>query len=275
MSGRAIVELPVGSIACAPQVRSRFDKLALEALAASMTAHGLQQPVRVAPAAQGASLPYSMLDGERRLRAARLLKWETIPAIVETQQRTAVEVAVQSLIANCQREDLSPIELANALDRLVKEGGMTQDQAADAVAFSAPSVSRTLSLLTLPKEVRARVHDGTLPAGTAYSIARVRDPRKRMRLIEQALNGELTRDAAAEASRTRAPRAPKEPRVQFSLGESGKLVVRPDASLEELVQELGRLSGRLREVEAPGRMAAEAAEMLLRSGGDEDVRKAS
>ncbi|HEY6544924.1 MAG TPA: ParB/RepB/Spo0J family partition protein, partial [Dokdonella sp.] len=126
------------------QPRQRFDAEPLEELAASIRAQGLIQPVVVRAIARDR---YELIAGERRWRAAQLAGLEEIPALVKTVADQAV--VAMALIENIQREDLSPLEEAQALARLIEEFGLTHQQVADAVGRSRAGVSNLLRLLEL------------------------------------------------------------------------------------------------------------------------------
>src|SRR3990167_6962224 len=131
------------------QPRTHMDPAALEELAASIRAQGVVQPIVARPLSGG---QYEIIAGERRWRAAQLAGLETVPAVV---RKIPDEAAIAiSLIENIQRENLNPIEEANALQRLIDEFGMTHQKAAEAVGRSRAAVTNLLRLLTLNADVR-------------------------------------------------------------------------------------------------------------------------
>ena len=148
------------------QPRREFDPAALQALAQSIRTQGVVQPIVVR------ALPetdrYEIIAGERRWRAAQLAELETIPSIVrDISDEMAVAVA---LIENIQREDLNPLEEANALQRLTGEFGMTHQAIAEAVGRSRVGVSNLLRLLELCDEVKAFIGEGALEMGHARAL---------------------------------------------------------------------------------------------------------
>jgi len=146
------------------QPRQRFDEVALEALAESIKAQGLVQPVVVRPIDNG----YEIIAGERRWRAARQAGLKQVPVIVrEADDQTTLALA---LIENLQREDLNPIEQAHGLARLLEEFSLTHEQLAEAVGLSRAQVTNLLRLLKLPAQVQAWVHDGALTMGHARAL---------------------------------------------------------------------------------------------------------
>ena len=154
-----VQELPIEAVIPGPyQPRRHFDQDRLAELAASIRAQGLVQPIVVRAQADGR---YALIAGERRWRAAQLAELRTIPAIVrEVSDQVGVALA---LIENIQREDLSPLEEAQALKRLIDEFDLTHQQAADAVGRSRVAVSNLLRLLELPPEVRTLLDLGWCP----------------------------------------------------------------------------------------------------------------
>jgi ParB family chromosome partitioning protein len=159
-------ELPVEDIAANPfQPRTRFNDDAIQELAASIKATGILQPILVRRASGG---DYQLVAGERRLRAARLAGLERVPAIVrDVDEREMTELA---LIENVQREDLNPIDEANAYHALAEKVGLTHDQISERVGKQRASITNALRLLSLPPEVREMVSRGTLTAGHARAL---------------------------------------------------------------------------------------------------------
>jgi len=144
----------------------------LEDLASSIRAQGVIQPVVVRPVGPPGGAPgaerYEIIAGERRWRAAQIAGLAEIPAVI---RRVPDEAAIaMALIENIQREDLNPLEEARALDRLIREFGVTHQQAADAVGRSRAAVSNLLRLLDLAPEVAAMVEKRELEMGHARAL---------------------------------------------------------------------------------------------------------
>ena len=158
--------LPISQVeSCAGQPRKHFDDAALADLADSIREHGIIQPLTVRKLASGY---YQIIAGERRWRAARLAGLTQVPAIViEADDRKAMELA---LIENLQREDLNPIEAANAMKQLMDEYHLTQEELAERIGKSRPAVTNTLRLLSLSPEVIQLVSNGKLSAGHARAL---------------------------------------------------------------------------------------------------------
>lgn len=180
------------------QPRKTFDQEALAGLADSIAAHGVLQPILVREVGPDR---YAIVAGERRWRAAKLAALSEIPAIVvEMDEKTAAEVA---LIENIQREDLNPIEEAEAYEVLSIEYRMTQEDIAARVGKSRSAIANTMRLLDLPAEVRAFVVDGKLSAGHARALLGLINPSLMLSLAEKAVENEYSvRDMEDEVRRT-------------------------------------------------------------------------
>lgn len=161
----AVVDLRINDISPnSEQPRRIFDKERLEELAESIKANGVIQPVIVRKEGAG----YRLVAGERRWRAARLAGIATLPAIV--RELTDLEVLEYALIENIQRQDLNPIEEAQAFEKLIKEHGLTQEKLAGTVGRSRPAIANALRLLNLSEEVRRFVETEELSAGHARAL---------------------------------------------------------------------------------------------------------
>ncbi|AYN92826.1 ParB/RepB/Spo0J family partition protein [Pseudomonas sp. LTJR-52] len=147
------------------QPRRDMDPVALEELARSIRAQGLMQPIVVRPIADNR---YEIIAGERRWRACQQAGLERIPTLVRNiPDEAAIAMA---LIENIQRENLSPIEEAMALQRLQQEFQLTQQQVADAVGKSRVSVANLLRLIALPEEIKTMLAHGDLEMGHARAL---------------------------------------------------------------------------------------------------------
>jgi len=161
----SVVDLRINEIQPnSEQPRRIFDKEKLEELAESIRANGVIQPVIVRK--EGSA--FRIVAGERRWRAARLAGLASIPAIV--RELTDLEVLEYALIENIQRQDLNPIEEAQAFEKLIKEHGLTQEKLAATVGRSRPAIANSLRLLNLSDEVRVFVETEELSAGHARAL---------------------------------------------------------------------------------------------------------
>ena len=184
------------------QPRKQFDEEGISELAASITQHGLLQPLTVRPLADGT---YQLVAGERRWRASRLAGLDEVPVIVrEMSDREAAEIA---LIENLQREDLNPMEEAVGLSTLMETYGLTQEETAKAVSKSRPAVTNALRLLHLPGAVRDLVGSGQLSAGHARAILSVADEDQQVAAAKAAVeNGWSVREVERQAKKARTAR---------------------------------------------------------------------
>jgi len=155
------------------QPRRRFAETELEALAQSIREKGVLQPLLVRPLA-GEDADFELVAGERRWRAAQRIGLHEVPVIIRPMADSeALEIA---LVENLQREDLSPLEEAEAYSRLMDEFGRTQASLADALGKSRSYVANTVRLLALPAPVRRRLDEGELSAGHARALLGAADP---------------------------------------------------------------------------------------------------
>jgi ParB family chromosome partitioning protein len=143
----------------------------LKELADSLREQGLLQPILVVRAAAGG---YELISGERRLRAAQMLGWQRIPAIIKVA--TAQEMAEWAIIENVQRDDLNPMEEARSYKRLIDEFTLTQEQVAQKVGRERATVANSLRLLRLPAEVQTLVEKGELQMGHARALLAIASP---------------------------------------------------------------------------------------------------
>jgi ParB family chromosome partitioning protein len=182
------------------QPRKVFDEAKLKDLAASIKEQGVIQPIIVHRVDTG----YQLIAGERRWRASRLVGLKTIPALVK--EATKRELLEMALIENIQREDLNPLEAAEAYKRLLDEFKLTQDDLAKRVGKERSTVTNFLRLLGLPKEVKQELVSGTLSIGHAkaiLSLERVRDQiQATLRIVKKGLS---VREAEALAHALKNP----------------------------------------------------------------------
>lgn len=177
--------LPLGEIQPGKyQPRRHWDEAALDELAASIRAQGLIQPVVVRALGKNR---YELIAGERRWRAAQRAKLATVPALVKTISEQAVPA--MALIENIQREDLSALEEAQALGRLIADFKLTHQQVADAVGRSRVAVSNLLRLLELPPAIGQLLDEKKLQMGHARALLTL-EPGLALRLAHQAADNE-------------------------------------------------------------------------------------
>ena len=176
------VELPIDAITPNPkQPRKSFDDKALRDLSESLKQSGLLQPVVVRRVGEG----YQLVVGERRWRAAKMAGIERIPVVVrEASDAQSLELA---LVENLLREDLNPMEEAEAYQRLLAEFAWTQEDLAQRVARDRSSIANCLRLLKLPDVIQADLRSGRLTMGHARALLSLDSPSEQLRLREEIL----------------------------------------------------------------------------------------
>lgn len=148
------------------QPRRNYDERLLRELADSIKEHGLIQPIIVRPTGNG--MTYQIVAGERRWRACRILQMNEIPVIIK--ELSDMEASQVALIENVQREDLNPVDEANAYQELIDSYGMTQESAAAAVGKSRSYVANSLRLLNLPDDAIKALKEGKITVGHAKAL---------------------------------------------------------------------------------------------------------
>jgi len=197
-------EIPLDEIQTNPlQPRRTFRDAPLQELAATIRAHGVLTPIVVRRAAGG----YQIVAGERRVRAARLAGLAHIPAVIrEGSDQQALEMA---LVENLQREDLNPIEAAEAYQRLISDYGLTQEAVAERLGRDRSSVANLLRLLRLPKEIQEDLAAGTLTEGHGRALLGLEKPAEQLRLramvLKRRLNVRATEQLVRQAREAKAP----------------------------------------------------------------------
>lgn len=210
-SAGAVFELPLSAVRANPtQPRRRFDPEEMAELEASVREHGILQPILVRPVGHER---YEIVAGERRFRAASAAGLATVPAVVRpADARTALELA---LVENVQREDIGPLEAAEAYARLVSEFGLSPEEVAARVGKSRSAVSNTMRLLGLPAPVRQWLAEGRLTEGHARAALTAGDEARVVWVAERSLDGALTVRQAEALARAEAPArrpaAPEDP----------------------------------------------------------------
>jgi ParB family transcriptional regulator, chromosome partitioning protein len=184
------------------QPRRHWNDEALDELAASIKAQGLIQPVVVREIGKNS---YELIAGERRWRAAQRAQLAEMPALVRNVPEAAVPA--MALIENIQRQDLTPLEEADALKRLIDDFDLTHQQAADAVGRSRAAVSNLLRLTELPASIKKLLDEGKLEMGHARCLLTLPERDAESLALEAARNGWSVRELE-EAAR-RAQQAPK------------------------------------------------------------------
>lgn len=170
-TGSGLIEVPVNAVGPNPkQPRTKFDDDAIASLAASIREVGILQPIVVRRAGDGR---YEVIAGERRLRAAKSAGLATVPVVLRDSEDS--DLLREALIENIHREDLNPIEQAEAFRQLLEELGLKQEELADRVGVSRSQIANTIRLLGLPLEVQQLLTDDKLTAGHARALLSLGD----------------------------------------------------------------------------------------------------
>ncbi len=168
-----IVEIPLTEIRSNPyQPRKEFDEESLQEFADSIKEHGVIQPIIVKKSIKG----YELIAGERRTRAAKIAGKETIPAIIrDFNDDEMMEIA---LVENIQRENLNPIEEAEALSKIIEKNNLTQESASKKFGKSRSYITNILGLLKLPEKTKKYVTEGKISMGHARVLSKLTDEEK-------------------------------------------------------------------------------------------------
>ncbi|HET9712260.1 MAG TPA: ParB/RepB/Spo0J family partition protein [Pyrinomonadaceae bacterium] len=185
--GSEPTEVDLDSIVPGPmQPRTHFDEASLESLAESIRSHGIVQPLLVRRRDGG----YELVAGERRWRAAKIAGLTRVPIIVkEVPDESLLEIA---LIENIQREDLNPIEEAQAYKKLIETVGLTQEALASRVGRDRSYITNYLRLLRLPEDLQQLVKEGRLSTGHARTLLALSHPDQQRRVARQIIDGGLS-----------------------------------------------------------------------------------
>ncbi len=185
--GELVTEVLISKIRPNPyQPRKEFDPAALKELSDSVKEHGIISPLIVRKSIKG----FELVAGERRLRAAKEAELTKVPVIVKAYtDQQLMEIA---LIENLQRENLNPLEEAEAFDRLIQHFNYTQEELAQKIGKSRPHVTNILRLLQLPDKIKQLVADSALTMGHARTLITVEDQELQWKLANDVVNKELS-----------------------------------------------------------------------------------
>lgn len=184
----SISEIAIEDIEANPfQPRTKFDKEALQELAASIKEIGIIQPITLRKTANN---KYQIIAGERRFRASKIAGLETVTAYVRNaEDEGMLEMA---LVENIQREDLDAIEIALSYQRLIEECKLTQESLSDRVGKKRSTVSNYLRLLKLPALIQKGIVEKTISMGHARALVNIKNPEDQLAIYEQILKHELS-----------------------------------------------------------------------------------
>jgi ParB family transcriptional regulator, chromosome partitioning protein len=244
--------IPLAAIQPNPfQPRRHFPEASIAELTESIREKGILQPLLVRQVANG----YELIAGERRFRAAQRAGLQEVPVTV--REATDSELLEMALIENIQRENLNPIEEAEAYQRLVEEFGLTQEDVASRVGKDRSTIANTIRLLGLPSDLKAEIQRGNLSAGHARALVSIASEQQKIDLARQIVASKLTvraterlvRDTLAKSSDIEQQAV--EQRLTEALGTKVRIVTRKDGhgrieidyfSLDQLNGLIDRLS---------------------------------
>ncbi len=272
MTEEQIQYLAVENIECRTQVRTRFDEESITGLARSLQeTDRILQPLRVRRIDGG----FVVLDGERRLRAARKAGFPKVPVIIEDKEMCEAEIVHRQLILDWQRVQLTPVERAKAIQRLMEDSSWSRAEVAKRLGVSSSLVTKVLAVLQLPESVQDQVRTGALGMSSAYAIACAEDAETKAQLIKEAVDGQLTREGVAKRTkkskrRGKTPRRPlndRKKRVVLVLGGHCSLTVSATKiTIEEITARLSEFLTRLEAVQPKDMELADAAKLLSIKG---------
>lgn len=229
-NSETVVDINLDEIRPNPyQPRKTFDEHALNELARSIDQNGVFQPIIVRESVNG----FEIIAGERRFRASKIAKKETIPAIVRPLSESGMmEIAV---LENLQREDLTPLEEADAYQTLISKLNLTQEQVSQRLGKSRPYIANYLRLLNLPESTKQLVQSGALSMGQARTLLSLKDQDQIEKLAQKAVNEDLTvrqleQLATDSKHNTKKKKAPK-PKSPFVKATEDRLVEKFDTSV--------------------------------------------
>jgi len=221
-----VVELDINLIVSnKDQPRKEFEKESLEELRDSIKKYGIIQPIVV----RKIDDKYEIIAGERRWRAAKEANLSKVPCIVkEVDDMEAIKIA---LIENIQRQDLNPIEEANAFKTLMDNFRLTQEEVADAVGKSRSYIANSIRLLNLDKEILDYVSQGKITAGHGKALLGVKNKKDRMNIVKSIVDKNLNvRDTEKLVSKVKTRK-------------SEEKIIKKDPFVEEVEEKLMRILG--------------------------------
>lgn len=215
----SVVELKINDIhPNTEQPRKSFNEDGLRELADSIVENGVIQPIIVAKRGTG----YRIVAGERRWRAARIAELSVIPSIV--RELSDLQTMEQALIENIQREDLNPLEEAYAMDRLMKEHALTQEQLSKKLGKSRPAIANTIRLLSIDPSLMDYIRNGDLSAGHARALLALPNGEEQRKAADVVMTKELSvRETEEYVKKLLSPK-PEKPPVDTELSAEAEAI---------------------------------------------------
>jgi ParB family transcriptional regulator, chromosome partitioning protein len=257
-----LMEVPVNAVAPNPkQPRTRFDDDTIAALAASIREVGILQPLVVRRAGDGR---YELIAGERRLRAAKAAGLASVPIVLRDSEDA--DLLREALIENIHREDLNPIEQAEAFKALLGELGLKQEELADRVGVSRSHIANTIRLLALPLDVQQLLADDKITAGHARAVLSLGDKEAMSSLATRIAAEDLSVRQTEEVVR-RFVEAPKDAAEKRRVAEA--ITEQPDANLAEVEEILSEQLATRVSIQ----MGAKRGKVLIEFGSPDDLER--
>ena len=203
-----ILQIPLDKIDFAPQVREVFDEQLITGLAKNIEEAGQRLPALLFPIGDR----FGIEDGARRILALKSLGRKTVMAVIKEKPSDAKLLLYQCSV-DFQRVDLTPMEKASAIERLMTATNWKGNEIAVKLGVSPAMVSRLLSLLALPEPIRGALKDGKIPASAGYELAKIDDPATQADLAKRLAEGKLTRDGVAGARKANREAANAKPQA--------------------------------------------------------------
>ena len=253
-SESGLLSVPLEAIEPNPhQPRGAMDREKLEELAASIREHGLMQPLVVK---KGGAERYTLIAGERRWRAAAMAGLDEAPVLVkEVSPQDMLELA---LVENIQRDDLNPLEEAVAYQQLIDDFGLTQEEVAEKVGKSRPTVANMVRLLKLPDAVKIAVANGAISGAHARALLPLQRPEAQIAVMNSIIDRKVSvRDVEAMVKKRLSGETPK------------------GRERESLPPELAALQSQFREslgTKVDIRKGAKGGQVVIHYGDDEDLQ---
>jgi ParB family chromosome partitioning protein len=256
-----LLEVPVGAVSPNPkQPRTQFDDEAIASLAASIREVGILQPIVVRRADGG----YELIAGERRLRAARLAGLATVPVVVRDTDDS--DTLREALIENIHRQDLGPIELAEAFRQLLEELGLKQEELAERVGVSRSHIANTIRLLQLPLDTQQLLTDGRIQAGHARALLALGDADAQNALAVRTAGGDLSVREVEELVR-RFVEGPPEPKAVAAAKDA------PEAPADTTMAEVEEILSEQLATRVQIQMGKQRGRVIIEFGSADDLER--
>jgi ParB family chromosome partitioning protein len=257
-----LMEVPVNAVGPNPkQPRTRFDDDTIAALAASIREVGILQPLVVRRAGDGR---YELIAGERRLRAAKAAGLASVPIVLRDSEDA--DLLREALIENIHREDLNPIEQAEAFRALLDELGLKQEELADRVGVSRSHIANTIRLLALPLDVQQLLADDKITAGHARAVLSLGDKDAMSSLAVRIAAEDLSVRQTEDVVR-RFVEAPEQAAEKKRVAES--ITEQPDSNLAEVEEILSEQLATRVSIQ----MGAKRGRVVIEFGSPDDLER--